>query len=192
MGGRVETRFELKTTYSDIMINYQFSQQLKLIGNGKFNHLTIILTVCPCGKHGWKTPSHTLFFPSCFQSNQIDKNCFHSFIFFPWFSILPLFPRIKRTLRLCLVRVKRERMEKGGKKNGEEMKVYHFWLKRKGERRKMTWVGGIFHPGPPNKNLEGKILFHVNYYLPLLITISFLNNFLNVFFDTCKQDNFFF
>jgi hypothetical protein len=39
--------FELRTTYSDTMINYQLSnsEKLKLLGNDKFNHLTIILTV---------------------------------------------------------------------------------------------------------------------------------------------------
>ena len=32
------------------MLNYQLSQKLKLLGNGKFNHLTIILTLpLTCG-----------------------------------------------------------------------------------------------------------------------------------------------
>jgi hypothetical protein len=44
MGAGVETRFELKITYSDTLINYQLSQNLKLLGNNEFNHLTIILT----------------------------------------------------------------------------------------------------------------------------------------------------
>ena len=45
MGGRVESGFELKITCSDIMRNYQFSQNLKLLGYGEFNHLTNILTL---------------------------------------------------------------------------------------------------------------------------------------------------
>ena len=41
MGGRVEeTRIKLKTFRSDIMLNYQLSQKFKLLGYGKFNHLT--------------------------------------------------------------------------------------------------------------------------------------------------------
>ena len=51
-GSRVEARFKLKTTCSDTMIYYRLSQRLKLLGNGEFNHLTIILTtrfntLCP-------------------------------------------------------------------------------------------------------------------------------------------------
>jgi hypothetical protein len=34
---------------SDTMLNYQLSQKLKLIGRGKFNHLTITLIVCTLG-----------------------------------------------------------------------------------------------------------------------------------------------
>jgi hypothetical protein len=41
----VETMFELRITCSDIMINYQLSQKLKLIRNGEFNHLIIILAL---------------------------------------------------------------------------------------------------------------------------------------------------
>ena len=37
--------FELKETCFNTMINYQFSQMLKLLGNCEFNHLTIILTL---------------------------------------------------------------------------------------------------------------------------------------------------
>jgi hypothetical protein len=44
MRGRVETGFELKTTYST-MINYHFFQKVKLLGNDEFNHLTIILKI---------------------------------------------------------------------------------------------------------------------------------------------------
>ena len=33
---------------SDIMLNYQLSQKLKLIRRGKFNHLTITLTKVIC------------------------------------------------------------------------------------------------------------------------------------------------
>jgi hypothetical protein len=40
----VETWFELGTTYIDIMINYRLSQKLQLLGNGEFNHSTIIIT----------------------------------------------------------------------------------------------------------------------------------------------------
>ena len=40
----VETGFKLRITCSDIMITYQLSQKLKLLGNDEFNHLTIILT----------------------------------------------------------------------------------------------------------------------------------------------------
>jgi hypothetical protein len=39
----VETWFKLRTIYSDIMVNYHFSQKFKLLGNCEFNHLTIIL-----------------------------------------------------------------------------------------------------------------------------------------------------
>ena len=40
----VETGFKLMITCSDIMITYQLSQKLKLLGNDEFNHSTIILT----------------------------------------------------------------------------------------------------------------------------------------------------
>ena len=46
-GGSVELRFELGITCSDTMRNYQFSQKLKLLGNGEFNRLTNILTCVP-------------------------------------------------------------------------------------------------------------------------------------------------
>jgi len=35
----VESRFKLKATFSDAMINYELSQKLKLKGSGEFNHL---------------------------------------------------------------------------------------------------------------------------------------------------------
>ena len=42
MGRRVEeTRIKLRTSYSDIMLNYQLFQKVKLLGYGKFNYLTI-------------------------------------------------------------------------------------------------------------------------------------------------------
>ena len=44
MGGGMETGIELSISCSDTMINYQFSQKLKLLGNSEFNHLIIILT----------------------------------------------------------------------------------------------------------------------------------------------------
>ena len=40
----METGIELSISCSDTMINYQFSQKLKLLGNSEFNHLIIILT----------------------------------------------------------------------------------------------------------------------------------------------------
>ena len=41
MGGKVEEiEIELKTSYSDTMLNYQFSKKLKLLRYGKFNYLT--------------------------------------------------------------------------------------------------------------------------------------------------------
>ena len=40
-----ESKFNLMTFGSDTMINYHLSQKLKLIGRGKFNHLTITLTL---------------------------------------------------------------------------------------------------------------------------------------------------
>ena len=39
-GGRVERSFDLKTTHFDTMINYHLSQNLKLLQDGEFNHLT--------------------------------------------------------------------------------------------------------------------------------------------------------
>ena len=42
-GERVELGIELKSFCFDTMINYQFSQKLKLLENNEFNHLTIIL-----------------------------------------------------------------------------------------------------------------------------------------------------
>jgi hypothetical protein len=40
----VESRFELGIKCSNTMRNYQLSQKLKLLGNGKYNHLINILT----------------------------------------------------------------------------------------------------------------------------------------------------
>jgi hypothetical protein len=45
MGGELtESRLDLMTFGSDIMLNYQLFQKVKLIGRDKFNHLTINLT----------------------------------------------------------------------------------------------------------------------------------------------------
>jgi hypothetical protein len=45
MGGDLtESRFDSMTFGSDIMLDYQLSKKLKLIGSGKFNHLIITLT----------------------------------------------------------------------------------------------------------------------------------------------------
>ena len=41
----METRFELMTACSDSMIKYCLSQTFNLLGKGKFNHLTILLTL---------------------------------------------------------------------------------------------------------------------------------------------------
>lgn len=38
-----------------VLINYQFSQKLKILGNGEFNHLAIILTPLP--PHMWTETS---------------------------------------------------------------------------------------------------------------------------------------
>jgi hypothetical protein len=46
----VESEFELEIICFDTMINYQFSQNLKLLKNCEFSHLNIILTeivFCP-------------------------------------------------------------------------------------------------------------------------------------------------
>ena len=43
VGGGVETKFELRTTYFDTMINDHLSQKLKQLGNDEFNYLIIIL-----------------------------------------------------------------------------------------------------------------------------------------------------
>ena len=43
MRDRVKPGIELRISYSDTMLNYRFSQKLKLLGNGEFNHLTISL-----------------------------------------------------------------------------------------------------------------------------------------------------
>ena len=41
MGGRVEeSGIELRVSCFDTMLNYQFSQKLKLLGYDKFYHLT--------------------------------------------------------------------------------------------------------------------------------------------------------
>ena len=39
----METGFKLETTSFDPMINYQFSQRFELLGDGEFNHVSIIL-----------------------------------------------------------------------------------------------------------------------------------------------------
>ena len=44
MGGKSGDYHLSRTICFDIMINYQLSQKLKLIGNDEFNRLTIILT----------------------------------------------------------------------------------------------------------------------------------------------------
>lgn len=36
----MESRFEFKTFGSDTMLNHHLSKKLKLVGIGKFNHLT--------------------------------------------------------------------------------------------------------------------------------------------------------
>ena len=45
MGGKIETRIKPRISCSDTMIKLRFSQKLKLLRYGKFNHLTIILIV---------------------------------------------------------------------------------------------------------------------------------------------------
>ena len=45
MGERAETRFELMITCYDTRINYLLSKSLKLFENGKYGHITNILTV---------------------------------------------------------------------------------------------------------------------------------------------------
>jgi hypothetical protein len=66
MGGRAETRFELKTTYFDTKINYRLSQKFEL-GESKFNNLTIIQRkkekmnsgrVLPL--HGWERQTYII------------------------------------------------------------------------------------------------------------------------------------
>jgi hypothetical protein len=42
-GEMTESRFDHRTFGSNIMLNYQLSQKLKLIGKGKFNHLTSLV-----------------------------------------------------------------------------------------------------------------------------------------------------
>ena len=50
MGGGVKAEVKLGISYSDTMLNYRLSQKLKLLGNGKFNHSTISLTLpLTCG-----------------------------------------------------------------------------------------------------------------------------------------------
>ena len=44
MRGTVEIGFKLKITYLDTIINYCLFQKFKLLGNGKFKYLAIILT----------------------------------------------------------------------------------------------------------------------------------------------------
>lgn len=46
MGGRLENNgIKLRNPHFDTIINYQFSQKLKLLGNGEFNYSTIILEI---------------------------------------------------------------------------------------------------------------------------------------------------
>jgi len=40
MGGRVKPKIKLRISYSNTMLNYQFSQKFKLLENNEFNHLT--------------------------------------------------------------------------------------------------------------------------------------------------------
>ena len=49
MGGRIKPEIELRIFCSDTMLNYQLSQKFKLLENGKFNHLTISLTIIILG-----------------------------------------------------------------------------------------------------------------------------------------------
>ena len=49
----METRIKLRTSYFDIMINYQLSQKLKLLGNFELNHLIIIQIVYNNMKDGF-------------------------------------------------------------------------------------------------------------------------------------------
>ena len=44
MRGTVEIGFKLKITYLDTIINYRLFQKFKLLRNGKFKYLAIILT----------------------------------------------------------------------------------------------------------------------------------------------------
>jgi hypothetical protein len=46
---RTKLRFDPKTFGCDTMLNYQLSQKVKLIGRGKFNYLTVILTFASVG-----------------------------------------------------------------------------------------------------------------------------------------------
>lgn len=41
----METRFEVRTTCFDTMLNYCLSQKPKLLENSEFNYLTIIVTI---------------------------------------------------------------------------------------------------------------------------------------------------
>ena len=45
MEGKGKIEIKLRIFYFDTMINYRLSQKLTLLGNGEFNHLTIILTI---------------------------------------------------------------------------------------------------------------------------------------------------
>ena len=47
MGGRAKVGIERRSSCSDAMLNYRFSQKHKLLGNSEFSHLTIILTLPP-------------------------------------------------------------------------------------------------------------------------------------------------
>ena len=58
MGGRVKKMIELKISCSntmvitDTMLDYRLFQQFNLLGNGKLNHVTIILTNLPSRQLG--------------------------------------------------------------------------------------------------------------------------------------------
>ena len=55
-----EIKIKLMTSCFNIMLNYRLSQKFILLGNDKFSHLTIILTLCII------FPSFNLEHPLCF------------------------------------------------------------------------------------------------------------------------------
>ena len=63
MGDRVKPRIELRISCSDTILNYRFSQKLKLLGNGEFNHLTISL-------------ANFFFFFLISKKDVYSKNCY--------------------------------------------------------------------------------------------------------------------